>query len=99
MQFHLDLSVHDLALFFEHSKQITIRLSMVHQVIIGKSLDKQMHLLGHLLPQLTTARTLFGYIIGLGGRDVKPDLIRGIAEKTLAADKPEREDIWVGVKE
>ena len=41
--------------------------------------------------------TLFGYILGLGGRDVTPDTIDEIIERTRSADAPEREDIWVGV--
>jgi len=42
--------------------------------------------------------TVFGYVLGLGGRDVTPDTIDEVIERTRAADRPEREDIWVGVK-
>ncbi len=41
---------------------------------------------------------IFGFIIGLGGRDVTPASIRGIAEYTFEHDTPEREIIWRGVK-
>jgi pyruvate ferredoxin oxidoreductase alpha subunit len=41
---------------------------------------------------------LFGYILGLGGRDVTPATIDEIIERTLTAERPEREDLWVGVK-
>jgi pyruvate/2-oxoacid:ferredoxin oxidoreductase alpha subunit len=41
---------------------------------------------------------LFGYILGLGGRDIPPDVIREIVDRTWNAPAPEREDIWVGVK-
>jgi pyruvate/2-oxoacid:ferredoxin oxidoreductase alpha subunit len=41
---------------------------------------------------------LFGYVLGLGGRDVTPDVIRGIVDQTWTAPAPEREDLWVGVK-
>jgi pyruvate ferredoxin oxidoreductase alpha subunit len=41
---------------------------------------------------------LFGYVLGLGGRDVTPDVVQGIVEQTWNAPAPEREDIWVGVK-
>jgi pyruvate ferredoxin oxidoreductase alpha subunit len=41
--------------------------------------------------------TLFGYIVGLGGRDVTPETIDEIIERTHSADAPERDDLWVGV--
>ena len=41
---------------------------------------------------------IFGFIIGLGGRDVTPASIRGIAEYTFEHDAPEREIIWREVK-
>ena len=41
--------------------------------------------------------TLFGYILGLGGRDVTPVTIDEIIERTRSGDAPEREDLWVGV--
>lgn len=47
-------------------------------------------------PRLRPA--LYGFIVGLGGRDVTPDLIRGIVEQARCAPPPVREDYWVGVK-
>jgi pyruvate/2-oxoacid:ferredoxin oxidoreductase alpha subunit len=41
---------------------------------------------------------LFGYVLGLGGRDVTPATIDEVIDGTRAARAPEREDIWVGVK-
>jgi pyruvate/2-oxoacid:ferredoxin oxidoreductase alpha subunit len=41
--------------------------------------------------------TLFGYVLGLGGRDVTPAVIDEIIDGTLAREVPEREDLWVGV--
>jgi pyruvate/2-oxoacid:ferredoxin oxidoreductase alpha subunit len=41
---------------------------------------------------------LFGYVLGLGGRDVTPDTISEVIERTRTAERPEREDIWVGAK-
>jgi pyruvate ferredoxin oxidoreductase alpha subunit len=41
---------------------------------------------------------LFGHVVGLGGRDVTPDVIRGIVESSRTSSVPEREDLWVGVK-
>jgi hypothetical protein len=42
--------------------------------------------------------TLYGYVLGLGGRDVTPATIDEIIERTRAVDAPSREDLWVGVK-
>jgi pyruvate/2-oxoacid:ferredoxin oxidoreductase alpha subunit len=42
--------------------------------------------------------TLFGYVVGLGGRDVTPDVIDGIIDRTRKAEQPERADLWVGVE-
>ena len=41
---------------------------------------------------------LYGYVLGLGGRDVTPATIDEIIERTRAVDVPAREDLWVGVK-
>jgi pyruvate/2-oxoacid:ferredoxin oxidoreductase alpha subunit len=41
---------------------------------------------------------LYGYVLGLGGRDVTPEVIRGIVDEARTAPVPEREDLWVGVK-
>lgn len=41
---------------------------------------------------------VYGYVLGLGGRDVTPDTITEIIEKTRNAGAPERADLWVGVK-
>jgi pyruvate ferredoxin oxidoreductase alpha subunit len=42
--------------------------------------------------------TLFGYVLGLGGRDVTPDVVQEIVDRTVEAERPEREDLWVGVQ-
>ena len=42
--------------------------------------------------------TLFGYVLGLGGRDVTPAVIDEIIDRTQETAQPEREDLWVGVK-
>jgi pyruvate/2-oxoacid:ferredoxin oxidoreductase alpha subunit len=41
---------------------------------------------------------LFGYVLGLGGRDVTPSVIHDVIDRTQASNSPEREDLWVGVK-
>jgi pyruvate/2-oxoacid:ferredoxin oxidoreductase alpha subunit len=45
---------------------------------------------------------VYGYIIGLGGRDVTPAVIEECLDRTRASaankQTPEREDLWVGVK-
>lgn len=42
--------------------------------------------------------TVYGYVLGLGGRDVTPETVDEIIERTRALDAPTREDLWVGVK-
>ena len=41
---------------------------------------------------------LYGYVLGLGGRDVTPETVDEVIERTRAAGTPTREDLWVGVK-
>lgn len=41
---------------------------------------------------------VFGFIAGLGGRDITPELIGEIIEYTLSCDRPEEDIIWRGVK-
>ena len=41
---------------------------------------------------------IFGYIAGLGGRDITPELIEEIFLETMEHDKPESETIFKGVK-
>jgi pyruvate ferredoxin oxidoreductase alpha subunit len=40
---------------------------------------------------------LFGYIIGLGGRDVTPAVIEEAIERTRRSSTPERADLWIGL--
>jgi pyruvate ferredoxin oxidoreductase alpha subunit len=42
---------------------------------------------------------IYGYIAGLGGRDVTPDLIEEIYRQTRAAEAPPVEGVWIGLKE
>jgi len=42
---------------------------------------------------------VFGFIAGIGGRDVTKDVLEGIYRRTVESDRPEREDIWIGLKE
>ncbi len=41
---------------------------------------------------------LFGFITGLGGRDITVDSFREVARQTLSLPKPDREISWIGVK-
>ena len=43
--------------------------------------------------------TVFGFIAGIGGRDVTKDVLEEIYQKTKQSERPEREDIWIGLKE
>ena len=42
---------------------------------------------------------VFGFIAGIGGRDVTKEILEGIYRQTVESDRPEREDIWIGLKE
>ena len=42
---------------------------------------------------------LYGYIAGIGGRDVTPDTVRDIINKTDEADSPKADYIWIGVQQ
>jgi len=41
---------------------------------------------------------VFGYITGLGGRDVTPEILEEIYQKTKDTPLPEEESVWVGLK-
>jgi pyruvate/2-oxoacid:ferredoxin oxidoreductase alpha subunit len=41
---------------------------------------------------------LFGFIAGLGGRDITPSTFKEIARYALEKEKPEEEIVWIGVK-
>ena len=41
---------------------------------------------------------MFGYVLGLGGRDVTPAVLDEVIDRTQVAAAPQREDLWVGVK-
>jgi pyruvate/2-oxoacid:ferredoxin oxidoreductase alpha subunit len=40
---------------------------------------------------------VYGYIAGLGGRDITPDTIRNIVRKTEETDRPKAENVWIEV--
>lgn len=40
---------------------------------------------------------LFGFVLGLGGRDITPAVIDAVIEQARAGTVPGREDLWVGV--
>ncbi len=44
------------------------------------------------------APALFGFIAGLGGRDITPETINQVIDFTLTHDQPEEDIIWVGLK-
>ncbi|MBS3819262.1 pyruvate ferredoxin oxidoreductase [bacterium] len=41
---------------------------------------------------------VFGFITGLGGRDITPSSFKEIAQYALKKDKPEENIVWIGVK-
>ncbi len=42
---------------------------------------------------------VFGYIAGLGGRDVTPETIEAVYRKTCEMDEPPERPTWVGIRE
>jgi pyruvate/2-oxoacid:ferredoxin oxidoreductase alpha subunit len=42
---------------------------------------------------------VFGYVAGIGGRDVTPEVLEEIYWKTKNSDAPDRESIWIGIQE
>ncbi len=40
---------------------------------------------------------VFSYIAGLGGRDITPDDVKDIYQKTKRSNKPEQESVWIGL--
>ena len=51
------------------------------------------------LYNLSSHPSVFGYIAGLGGRDVTTDLISDIYRQIREKVKPDPEDVWVGLTE
>ena len=41
---------------------------------------------------------VFGFISGLGGRDITPNLIEEAVQYTMNHDRPEEEILWLGLK-
>ena len=46
----------------------------------------------------TDGLPIFGFIAGLGGRDITPSTFREIAQYTQERDEPEDNIVWIGVK-
>jgi pyruvate/2-oxoacid:ferredoxin oxidoreductase alpha subunit len=42
---------------------------------------------------------IFGFIAGIGGRDVTPEVLGEMLEITEKLDYPEQETYWIGVKD
>jgi pyruvate/2-oxoacid:ferredoxin oxidoreductase alpha subunit len=51
------------------------------------------------LCNLDSRPKVFGYIAGLGGRDITPDLIKDIYRKTVEQEHPGLESVWMGLQE
>ncbi|MGM0484248.1 MAG: pyruvate ferredoxin oxidoreductase, partial [Candidatus Krumholzibacteriota bacterium] len=41
---------------------------------------------------------IIGYILGLGGRDITPDVLRDVADMAINDKNPEPYINWIGVK-
>lgn len=49
------------------------------------------------LCNLTGHPPVFGFIAGLGGKDITPDTLREIYRSVTSGDQPEAESFWVGI--
>jgi len=54
------------------------------------------HELKAALYSLCSRPTVFGYIAGLGGTDVSPEVLEGVVMDTLHSDKPDDLPVWIG---
>ncbi|MGA3209577.1 MAG: transketolase C-terminal domain-containing protein [Syntrophales bacterium] len=43
--------------------------------------------------------TIFGFVAGIGGRDVTPELLEMIYWQTKTSDVPQKESVWMGLRE
>ena len=51
------------------------------------------------LCNLDTRPRVFGYIAGLGGRDITPDTLIDIYNETKTKSSPEQESVWIGLNQ
>jgi pyruvate/2-oxoacid:ferredoxin oxidoreductase alpha subunit len=65
-------------------------ISFGHGGIFASEIKSAMYRDGH--------KPIFPYIAGLGGRDVTPKTIREVVDKTMEADEPKGDIIWIGLK-
>ncbi len=65
-------------------------ISYGHHGMFFQEVKSAMYGQNHDLP-------LFGFITGLGGRDITPSTFKEIAHHAIEKNKPEEEIIWVGV--
>lgn len=45
------------------------------------------------------APPIFGFVAGLGGRDITPDTIHEVVDMTQTSDRPAEEPYWIGLKQ
>ena len=66
-------------------------ISYGHHGIFSQEVKSALYGYDHNVP-------VFGFITGLGGRDVTPSTFEEIASIALAMDKPDEDILWIGVK-
>jgi len=66
-------------------------ISYGHHGIFAQELKSAIY--GH-----AECKPVFGFIAGLGGRDITPASFREVVDYTMSHDKPEEEIGWIGVK-
>jgi pyruvate/2-oxoacid:ferredoxin oxidoreductase alpha subunit len=66
-------------------------ISYGHHGVFFQEVKSALYVTDHNLP-------VFGYITGLGGRDIRPETFKEIAHMTLTKDRQDGEITWIGVK-
>jgi len=78
----------------QSAKKIAVvdrNISYGHHGIFSQELKSALYGRGDCKP-------VFGFIAGLGGRDITPASFREVVDFTISHDRPEEEIIWIGVK-
>lgn len=78
----------------QSAKKIAVvdrNISYGHHGIFAQELKSAIY--GH-----ADCKPVFGFIAGLGGRDITPASFREVVDYTISHDRPEEEIVWIGVK-
>ncbi len=86
--------IEDVRMALENAKKVAVidrNISFGNGGIFSQEVKSAMYNIGNHIP-------IFGYIAGLGGRDVTPMVIEDIIDFTMKHDRPKDDIHWVGLK-